>query len=67
MWSYTSAQFCCPVCCVMPAGTMVRAEEGALGMFIVLALHHARRDVLPVYTDMGHALLILVQIMRVHA
>ena len=30
-------------------------------MFIVLALHHARRDVLPVYTDMGHALL-----MRVH-
>ena len=39
----------------------------ALRMFIVLGLHHGRRDVLPVYTDMGHALLILVQIMRVHA
>ena len=52
----------------MPAGTMDPGQRReALGMFIVLGLHHGRRDVLPVYTDMGHALLILVHIMRVHA
>ena len=34
-----------------------RQRREALGMFIVLALHHGGREVLPVYTDTVHALL----------
>ena len=56
---HSSAAPCVASC---QLGPWTRQGRGALGMFIVLGLHHARRDVLLVYTDMGHALL-----MRVHA